>query len=263
MVRFLAGLVLGAILVSCATPTERADRLVAASGFERRVVPGDPFRHLVFIKSAPRPVDGFHVYLEGDGTPWITRRQVAADPTPRRPLMLELMRLDPGPALYLGRPCYFDIMLNCRPEYWTGKRYSETVVASMVAALHNIREQLGWRGDITLLGHSGGGTLAMLMAPRVARTTAVVTLAANLDIDGWTRMHGYSPLSGSLNPATAAPLPARIRQFHVVGGRDRNVPPRITRAGAERQSNTEVLRYPQHNHHCCWEQEWRSILDRL
>lgn len=252
-----------ATVLSCATPTERADRLAAASGFERRVVTGQPFRHLVFIKRGTGPVHGFRVYIEGDGTPWITRSRVATDPTPRRPLMLELMRLDPGPAVYLGRPCHFGLTTRCRPEHWTGQRYSETVVRSMAAALDSIRGQLGWRGQATLLGHSGGGTLAVLMAPHVANIKAVATLAANLDIDRWTRLHGYTPLEGSLNPAAADPLPAGVRQLHVVGGRDRNVPPRITHAGAERQPNAEILHFPQQGHHCCWEEVWRSILDRL
>ena len=261
--RRLAGLALAALLVSCTAPAERAERLAGAAGFDRLVAAGDPFRHVVFVKRGHRPVEPFRVYLEGDGTPWITPHRIAADPTPRRPLMLELMRLDPGPALYLGRPCYFGEMTGCRPELWTGGRYSPLVVSSMVAALGSIRADLGWAGPVTLAGHSGGGVLAMLMAPRLADTAAVVTLAANLDVGAWTRLHGYSPLSGSLDPAAAGPLPAGIRQLHLVGEKDRNVPPRITRAGLANQPGAEILSFPGYRHHCCWEEVWRSILDRL
>lgn len=250
-------------MLACATPAQRAGQLAAAAGFERRVVAGDPFQHLMFVKPGSGTSDAFHVYLEGDGTPWITRTRVAADPTPRQPLMLELMRLDPGPALYLGRPCYFGLMQHCRPEHWTGLRYSEVVVESMLAALRNARAQLGWQGDVVLLGHSGGGTLAMLMAPRMADTRAVVTLAGNLDVEAWARLHGYSPLPGSLDPADADPLPAGVQQLHVVGGEDRTVPPSITRAGAGRRPGPAILEFPQHDHHCCWKDVWRSILNRL
>jgi pimeloyl-ACP methyl ester carboxylesterase len=261
--RLLAGLGVSVVLGACATPAERADDIAAASGFERRVVAGDPFAHLIFVKPGRSAKGDFHVYLEGDGTPWISRGRVAADPTPRQPLMLELMRLDPGPALYLGRPCYFGLMRGCRPEHWTGGRYSEVVVDSMVAALRNARRELGWTGDISLLGHSGGGTLAMLMAPLLSETQAVVTVAANLDVGEWTRLHGYTPLSGSLDPAIVGPLPARIRQLHVVGEKDRVVPPAIARPVVDRQDNVQLLSFPSHDHHCCWEKEWRSILDRL
>lgn len=251
------------VLAGCATPAERIDRLATSSGFDRRVVAGDGFEHLVYVKTSGRPEDGFRVYLEGDGTPWITPRRVAEDPTPRRPLALRLMALDPGPALYLGRPCYFDLSRNCRPAYWTGARYSGAVVDSMVAALRTARRELGWGGKVTLVGYSGGGTLAMLMAPRVKDVATVVTLAANLDVAGWARLHGYSPLSESLDPADQSPLPARVRQVHLVGGEDRNVPPRITRDFAERQRGAEVVEYPRYDHHCCWEEVWRSVLDRL
>lgn len=251
------------MLAGCATPAERIDQLAASSGFDRRVVVGEGFEHLVYIKTAGRPVDGLRVYVEGDGTPWITRHRVAADPTPRQPVALRLMALDPGPALYLGRPCYFGLSRNCRPGYWTGARYSGAVVDSMVAALRRVTRDLRWGGEITLVGYSGGGVLAMLMAPRLASVSTVVTVGANLDVGAWTRLHGYSPLSDSLDPANAAPLPARIRQIHLVGGKDRNVPPRITRAGAARQPDPELVDYPRYDHHCCWDEAWRSILDRL
>jgi hypothetical protein len=47
-------------------------------------------RHLVYSRpgAAHAPL---HVYIEHDGTPWLQGVHVAADPTPRRPLVLELM----------------------------------------------------------------------------------------------------------------------------------------------------------------------------
>lgn len=252
-----------AALAACATPSERIDRLAGAAGFEKQVVVGDPFEHLVYIKDGDQRASSFHVYIEGDGSPWFTRYRVASDPTPRQPLVLKLMRQDPGPALYLGRPCYFGLMKHCQPEHWTGGRYSATVVDSMAVALRTIRDRLGWQGTPTLIGHSGGGALVMLLAPRIADTKAILTVAGNLDIDAWTRLHEYTPLTGSLNPAEADPLPARIRQLHVTGGHDRNVPPSITRAGLVRQRNAELAHFPEQAHHCCWEASWPAILERL
>ena len=108
-------------------------------------------------------------------------------------------------------------------------------MSSMASAL---RRYLS-RGDIdrlVWLGYSGGGTLAMLLAPRFDQTTDVVTVAANLDIDAWTDRHGYSRLSGSLNPARQPraarvdpPAPLRGREGPSgAGGRHR---PRLDRSG--------------------------------
>lgn len=259
----LAAALMASILTGCATPLDHVEQLAAASGFERQVVAGQPFEHLVYIKHGDGNRRGLHVYIEGDGTPWFSRHRVAVDPTPRQPLMLKLMRMDPGPAVYLGRPCYFELKKHCRPVHWTSDRYSAVVVESMAAALVGVRRQPGLRGKVTLIGHSGGGALAMLLAPRIPDTIGVLTVAGNLDLEAWTRLHGYTPLTGSLNPADTAPLPPGIRQLHLVGGNDETVPPRITRSGLARQGNAEVRRFPEQGHQCCWEDIWPSILRLL
>jgi len=99
---------------ACSTPTMRNNAFAAASGFTRQVVPGADFSHLVYIaktnaknRTETRDDNVWHVYIEGDGMPWIRRHIVATDPTPSKPLMLRLMAQDPHPAIYLGRPCYY------------------------------------------------------------------------------------------------------------------------------------------------------------
>ena len=92
----------------------------------------------------------------------------------------------------------------------------------MVAALRGFLSVHPYR-NVVLIGYSGGGTIAWLMAARIPETTRVVTIAANLDIDEWTRIHDYSRLAGSLNPALAPALTPAIEQLHFVGGRDTNV----------------------------------------
>ena len=56
----------------------------------------------------------------------------------------------------------------------------------------------------------------MLLAERLEMTQAVVTIAANLDTDAWTELHGFSALEGSLNPAASALVefsnPASLRE---------------------------------------------------
>jgi dienelactone hydrolase len=147
----------------------------------------------------------------------------------------------------------------CTPRIWTSDRYSQSVVESMAAALNRFAADHGYRHTV-LVGYSGGGSLAMLMAPHIASITAVVTIAANLDVAAWTRWHDYLPLSGSLDPATQAPLAASIRQLHLVGGRDANVPESINDRFFSTLRPEQLLRFPGFDHVCCWVEQWADIL---
>jgi pimeloyl-ACP methyl ester carboxylesterase len=245
----------------CASPSVEFDEQAASLGLRRQVVAGKPFQHAIYAKDGA-PGDRLHVYLGSDGTPWFAGLP-AADPTPRNPLVLRLMALDPTPAVYLGRPCYHGLAgtAPCAPGWWTSERYGEFVVDSMAAALRPIIAERG-HPRIAWFGHSGGGTLAVLLAERFPETVAVVTIAGNLDIDAWADLHGYDRLTGSLNPVSRPPLPANVRQRHYAGGRDRVVPADlIEEAAADRHAQVIVI--DAYEHVCCWEDLWPEILADL
>ena len=248
-------------LGGCTTPAERFAATAGAMGFERQMVTGAGFRHVLFWKNRGRTAAVLHIYIDGDGTPDIGGYP-AADPTSRNPLMLRLLNLDPGPAVLLGRPCYDGLAADagCRPPLWMDERYSEAVVASMAAALPEILTQGPYR-RVAWFGHSGGGSLAMLLAARVPETAAVVTAAANLDIDAWAVSRGARPFIGSLNPARQPPLSARVVQRHYAGGRDEIVPPEVTRKGLAPGVALTII--PDYDHRCCWENLWPGLLADL
>jgi pimeloyl-ACP methyl ester carboxylesterase len=179
-------------------------------------------------------------------------------------MVLRLMALDPAPSLYLGRPCYLGLhhSAHCHPWHWTHGRYGKMVVDSLVAVLQRILAD-GVDSDLVLIGYSGGGTLAMLLAERLPRVSAVVTLAGNLDVVRWARLHDYSPLRGSLNPADSAPLPPRIRQWHWMAARDHNVPPALVRPVVAAGESTRVEILPNIDHRCCWEAVWPRLLNMM
>jgi hypothetical protein len=245
------------------TPAYRGfEREARAAGLERSQVQGLGFQHAVF-RHPDRPAarETLHVYLEGDGTPFIRPTLPAADPTPRHPIIPTLMALDPAPSLLLGRPCYHGLAASpgCEPGLWTRARYSEAVVASMAAALARIVPP---GGDLVLIGYSGGGALAVLLARRVPQVPAVVTLAGNLDTDAWTRQHGYSPLTGSLNPIAGPPLSGATMQLHFGGRQDREVPPELLRNAVTRLGGRLTL-LPDTSHYSGWVRHWPAILSDL
>lgn len=257
-------LMLASVLVACSTPQTRIEALAIAHGLEPLVLTGGEFELRAYFKPSSTGDRALRVYLEGDGTPWIGRGRVSSDPTPRHPLALRLMIADPDPALYLGRPCYHDRVDAgpCRPALWTQARYSSLVVESMAAALrsfviaHDVER-------LTLIGYSGGGVLAWLLAERLPDVDRLVTIAANLDIDAWTDRHGYSRLTHSLNPATGPPLPDGIEQIHLVGSRDTNVPVEILASLPMQASTRAAILVLEADHGCCWDTMWPTLLARL
>jgi pimeloyl-ACP methyl ester carboxylesterase len=172
--------------------------------------------------------------------------------------------MDQQPAVYLGRPCYHRIeqIERCSANLWTHERYSETVVASMAAAT---REMIAAADaeNVTLIGFSGGGVLALLVAQRLSSVTTVITLAANLDTRAWTKHHGVPPLTGSINPADISNWRADLQQVHYIGAHDSTVPPESRAEFRVRVPQATFITLPDIDHNCCWQQHWQDILNRL
>ena len=258
----VAALALGVcalLLASCTTPGQRFQGAAAALGLQATVTTPNALPLMVFRRDGSGPVQDLHVYLDGDGTPLDARGRPSRDPTTRKRLVLALLAADTTPSVLLGRPCYYLVAAACDPRLWTSARYGHEVLDALHAALVVLLAEYP-RAHVTLIGYSGGGTLAMLLAPRLPRVTRVLTVAANLDVTAWARHHGHAPLTASLDPATAPALPATIAQFHWFGAEDDNVPAALMRASLARQPQGHVEVLAGHDHECCWAEIWPQLL---
>lgn len=269
------GIGLGIVLLAlgavggCAgqSPSARFDTLAKQAGMRSGELAGAGFQHRTFAApptADPTAADGgqLRVYFDGDGTPFVRRDLIARDPTPREALTLRLMRQDPHRSVFLGRPCYHGLVDGCEPGLWTVGRYSEPIVASMTAATRHLIAERAYT-SVVLIGYSGGGVLAVLVAERLEQVDAVVTVAANLDLAAWTQLHGYSPLVTSLDPARIAGSRRDLPQLHLAGAADANVPPTVHQALIERLPAATFRTVPGFDHRCCWADAWPRLLAEI
>lgn len=253
-------------------PAQHVDARADRYGMQRSVVDGGRFRHIVYTgepaasqRMAANRRDSLHVYIEGDGVAWRNRFLISDDPTSKNVLMLDLMAMDTARTLYVGRPCYLGQSdePGCSSSLWTYQRFSDAVVDSMAAAIRASAAGSagGDNSEIVLFGHSGGAALALLIAARLPQVNAVVTVAGNLDVNAWVKHHRYTPLYGSLDPALQPPLPLTIRQLHLLGARDRVIPPKLVTGWIERQPAAKIWQFDSYTHSCCWKRQWHHVLN--
>ncbi|MCE9640743.1 MAG: alpha/beta hydrolase [Betaproteobacteria bacterium] len=251
--------------VACAvlqSPAEHTRTLAAEAGFMPLEVPDARLRAYA-RRVAPGAVNArMTVYIESDGAPWRLADEPPADPTPLKPVVMRMAIADPSAATaYLGRPCQYlgkADLLNCDPRLWMQARFSNEAVAAMSAAVDQIKRNYG-ATEINLVGYSGGGAMAALIAARRSDVSCLVTIAAPLDTDAWTAAVGVSRLDMSLNPADSADRLRSVRQTHFRGLRDKVVPPSTASRFLQRVTGARVVDQEKFDHLCCWGDEWKEL----
>jgi len=247
-----------------------ANVLAQAKGWQAVTLPAGLFEIEAYVPAtATAPTDVLTVYIEGDGLAWVTPSQASQDPTPVQPIGLQLALAQPdGAAAYLARPCQYTMgskvdqhIRGCSSRYWTQQRFAPEVIEAEGLALDALKARFQAK-RVVLVGFSGGGAVAALLAARRGDVVRLVTVAGNLDHVAWTRHHGVDPLTGSLNPADERARLEHVPQWHLVGAQDRVVPPRIAQHFAEGfpvGSQAHVLVLAGHDHLCCWADSWPRL----
>lgn len=246
---------------------QHANEMARPAGLQRDLVQTDGFALTSFYRIT-RPDQPLTIYIEGDGFAWRTRSQPSLDPTPHKALGLGLATTDPAPnVVYLARPCQFTPMTanpRCSVAYWTGKRFAEEVIVAMNQAVSHYAARAPGQ-PIQLVGYSGGGAIAALIAARRNDVTTLRSVAGNLDIIEVNRLHRVSPMPDSLNPIDIAPQVAGIAQIHYSGHEDNVVPPVIAERFAQASAGhcTQVRVVPGMSHDSDWAKLWPGLLTQV
>jgi pimeloyl-ACP methyl ester carboxylesterase len=280
--KLLAATVMVVMVAGCtATPAERgsaAEEIARKGGLARSSLRSEGFLLTAWSRIAD-PQAQTHVYVEGDGYAWATATDPSNDPTPINPLALRLAAVDDAPnVLYLARPCQFrpaGTRDSCDPSFWTSRRFAEVVVAALDGAIDRVLPPTASppypqdptpRRRLTLIGYSGGGGIAVLLAARRTDVAAVVSVAGNIAHGAWTSHHKVSPLRGSLDPIDSAGRLASVPQLHLVGAKDRIVPRLVADTFVRRSPPDNCIRVVSigdASHDVGWLENWPALLDRV
>ncbi|MDA0231826.1 MAG: alpha/beta hydrolase [Proteobacteria bacterium] len=260
-------------LAACAGVEDRRDgaqQLARGAGFSTQILRGDAFELQTFYRAGPSSAaasgPALRVYIEGDGFAWISRYRISPDPTPRNPVGLKLAAADHTSAVfYIARPCQFIGVgrnPNCTQKYWTSHRFAPEVIASTSAVIDQAKKIAG-ATVIELVGFSGGGAVAVLVAARRSDVASIRTVAGNLDHVTLHRRKEVPPLTGSLNAVDVAAQVAAIPQIHYVGAEDEIIGAYVAKSYRHRAGTSNCIAIQTisgASHTGGWDEIWPSLV---
>ncbi|MDR3424931.1 MAG: dienelactone hydrolase family protein [Alphaproteobacteria bacterium] len=252
-----------ALLAACATRGDEAIALAQGAGWKWETMSAKTF-DLAAAIAPERQGKTLWVYIEGDGRAFLSPTQPSSDPTPDDPVALRLALAYPHdtPTAYLAHPCQYAAHgRNCKAAYWTNARYAPEVVASLNEAVDDLKAQTK-TSRVVLVGYSGGGALAVLIAARRQDVAEIITVAADLDLAYWTKRDGLTPLTDSLDPADFAAAVAKIPQVHFSGALDTSIGTDVANAFISRlpsDAPAKLIEIPGYTHTCCWPENWARL----
>ena len=241
--------------------------------FRSEKIQTDMFDLQAFLSPEPT-AQTLRIVIEGDGLAYRFGK-VSADPTPRQStgLQIALASYDPSrhseAVAYLARPCQFVTTrqsgrahLCDNPIYWTHHRYAPYVIEQMAQAIQQLQRRYQ-ASQLELVGYSGGGVMALLLAAQMPDNVShVTTIASPIDLGAWVRHHDLTPLIGSLDPMDYLSVLQNVPQLHVVGAEDENIPASVL-SGYRHKINSRqavFLTAGGRDHQGDWPSYWPQII---
>jgi len=238
----------------------------AESAFDRQEITAGGFRLTVFarIEDANKPIT---VYIEGDVRGWNPTADPGIDASPDEYLGLRLATLDPADnVVVISRPCQYGIDdAACLSQTWKSGRLAAQVYSAINRAL-DYAVSVVPRSRLNLVGYSGGGAIAAVLAARRHDVASLRTIAGNLDPDGNGRTHGSVPQDDFIDPMEIAPRLSLVPQEHFVGDKDAFVPPFLTENFVKAIGQSycvKVIQIEGATHKTGWEQAWKEYVDKM
>lgn len=257
------------LLAGCAAPLsiggsrESVEAWAVQRGFRTEMLESGRFQLYALLRGTAAS-GALTLYLEGDGAPWPNPYRPPRDPTPIRPVALLLAERDPSPAVaYLGRPCQYledAARAQCGPAYWSSRRFTPEVLAAMDDAVSRLKQSAGAK-RLRLVGHSGGGVIAALLAMRRSDVDSLITVAAPLSLNAWIAGHDLSALEDALDPQQLAIQSGLPPARHFAGAEDDIVPAAIVAEFVGRHGG-RLETIADFDHDCCWVRDWPVLLGR-
>lgn len=208
----------------------------------------------------------FNIYIEGDGFAWLGKHMISENPTPVAPLALELASVDKSAnVIYIARPCqYTDLKKDklCNSKYWSDYRFSKEVILSINQAINILLEPFE-NPLLNLIGYSGGGAIVTIIASVRKDINTIRTIGGNLDHVVFTKYHGVSSMSGSVNPADIAHKISNIPQNHFIGLEDKVVPKAVLDSFIEKSLKKQCIHsvlISNTTHTKGWKENWLNLL---
>jgi pimeloyl-ACP methyl ester carboxylesterase len=235
------------VVVGCAinTPETRVSELLTQAQRQQfrplqTVYPG-----LILVQNFERAATPLWVFIEGDGAPFSTTQPLSkSNPTPRHSIALKLAIDNHGyRTSYFSRPCqHIDHATSphCRDEsIWQARRFSAQVLNLITKGLDDLLRNAP--GDVVLVGHSGGGPIALgLAARRPDRVRCVVTLASPMYLTEWAQYHQIRGLEIAVEESPLT-LPKTIRLHAVFGDTDEVIGADLTADWIKHSAKYDVL----------------------
>ncbi len=258
------------LLSGCATgpgPYQAADQVAARHNWQQEIIATSRFDLLSYYRFS-KTGNALTIYIEGDGRAWRSKYRLSSDPTPGTPLVLKLAALDPSPNIaYLARPCQYVLQIghdrNCRSEYWSSARFNKEIVDAINEAITYLKNRAA-ASRLHLVGYSGGGALAILVAAGRDDIASLRTVSGNLDHDEFTRYHRVIPLTESLNPVDFADAVSMLPQIHFSGAKDTIVPGFIAQKFVEKLEHSScvaLVAVEGASHDNGWLDRWPALLE--
>ncbi|WP_342267978.1 alpha/beta hydrolase [Candidatus Tisiphia endosymbiont of Empis tessellata] len=269
MMRYLFKIVLLSISLlfsSCVssidTRIKEADKVASMNKFEKKLVKAGDFVITTYQRVSDKD-SPYVFYIEGDGSISIGCYAIADNPTPSRVMLFKLATLDTRPNIvYIARVhakyTPMELNPNCNQAYWTDKRMAEDMIESTNIVINSINNG----NPASLVGFSGGGGVAILVAARNKHIKDIITVAGNLDIENFSKHHGIYALKKSLNPINYAIKISNIPQLHLSGAKDAIVPSKIMHGYVKASSSNCVQQkiFPNITHTKGWDKVWQDVL---